>query len=388
MMQSIYFDNSATTPLCPAAREAMLAAMDTFGNPSSLHGVGAAAARLLKESRATVGEALGERCLSDGQLIFTGSGTEATALALLGTAHAKARRTASTILTTDSEHPSVEKNLSLLEKEGFRVLRVSTRGGLLDMNAVRAACTPDLFMVSMMQVNNETGAVYPVREVFAAARAANPQVVCHCDAVQSFLKLPMTPRQLGADLMTVSAHKIGGPKGVGALFIAPRMRKERRITPYLVGGGQEFGLRSGTENMIGIAGFAAAARTRAAGLREALPHMAALSARLIAGLADTEITVNRPANAAAHIVSITLPQIKSETMLHYLSGKGIAVSAGSACSSHAAGPSTVLLAFGLSVAAADCTLRISLSPENTAEEIDALLAALAAGTASLVRIRH
>ena len=362
--------------------------MDTFGNPSSLHTHGAAAAGLLKRSRAAIGEALGERFLKEGQIVFTSCGTEATSLALFGTAHAKARRSAKTILTTDSEHPSVDRALAALEEEGFSVVRVPTVGGALDLDTVRAHCTPDLFMVSMMLVNNETGAVYPVREVFALARAANPQVVCHTDAVQGFLKLPFIPRQLGADLVTLSAHKIGGPKGVGALFISERMKKEKRIVPFLLGGGQEAGLRSGTENMIGIAGFAAAAKSGMAGARDAQANMAALSARLIAGLADTEITVNRPLNAAPHIVSITLPDIKSETMLHYLAGQGISVSAGSACSSHKAGPSSVLLAFGLPAARADCTLRISLSPDTTAADIDALLAALATGVDTLVRIRH
>lgn len=387
-MKEIYLDNSATTPLCREAREAMIAAMDAFGNPSSLHARGNEAAKLLREARATVGEALGERFLKEGQLIFTSCGTEATALALLGTAHAKDRRTARTILTTDSEHPSVENNLRLLEGEGFSVVRVSTRGGILDMDTVRAHCNSDLFMVSMMLVNNETGARYPVEEVFALARAASPSCVCHCDAVQGFLKLPFTPRSLGADMITVSAHKIGGPKGVGALYLSERMRKERRISPFLFGGGQELGLRSGTENTIGIAGFAAAARAGADKLRAAHAHVKALTEHLIKGLGGSEIRVNRPPIAASHIVSITLPDIKSETMLHYLSGKGISVSAGSACSAHAAGPSKVLLAFGLTPREADCSLRISLSFENTKEDIDELLSALAQGVDTLVRIKH
>lgn len=387
-MREIYLDNSATTPLCREAREAMVAAMDTFGNPSSLHARGSEAARLLRQARATVGEALGERFLKDGQLIFTSCGTEATALALLGTAHAKERRTASTILTTDSEHPSVENNLRLLEREGFTVVRVATRGGALDMDAVRAHCDGNLFMVSMMLVNNETGARYPVEEVFALARAASPQCICHCDAVQGFLKLPIRPRTLGADMITLSAHKIHGPKGVGALYLSERMRRERRVSPFLCGGGQEFGMRSGTENLIGIMGFAAAAGAGARKMRQAVATTARLSERLINGLLGSEICVNRPPCAAPHIVSITLPDIKSETMLHYLSGAGICVSAGSACSSHAAGPSEVLLAFGLSPHAADCSLRISLSGENTDEDIDALLAALEEGVRTLVRIKH
>ncbi len=388
MMKEIYLDNSATTALCPEAKAAMCTAMDTFGNPSSLHKLGADAAKLLRGARAAVGEALGERFLKDGQLIFTSCGTEANALALLGTARAKTRRTAKTILTTDSEHPSVENNLRLLEGEGFTVVRVSTRGGVLDMDTVRAHCTADLFMVSMMLVNNETGARYPVAEVFAAAKAANPSCVCHTDAVQGFLKVPFTARALGADLVTVSAHKIHGPKGVGALYVSERMLRERRLSPFLLGGGQEFGFRSGTENMIGIAGFAAAARVGAAKMRAAMPHAARLCEMLIEGLSGSEIFVNRPAAAAPHIVSITLPSIKSETMLHFLSGKGISVSAGSACSARGGGPSHVLLSFGLSEGQASSSLRISLSGENTEEDIKALLAALDEGVRTLVRTRH
>ncbi|MBO5326968.1 MAG: cysteine desulfurase [Clostridia bacterium] len=386
-MKQIYLDNSATTALSPAVKAAMTAAMEIFGNPSSLHELGQRGASLLRESRNAVAEALGERYLKEGQLIFTGSGTEATTLALLGTARAKDRREAKTILTTDSEHPSVEQNLRVLEKEGFTVVRVSTRGGALDMETVRANCNKDLFLVTMMLVNNETGARYPVEQVFAAARAGNPNCICHCDAVQGFLKVPMTVKSLGADLITVSAHKIHGPKGVGALYIAPHLLTKRAIVPVLAGGGQEFGLRSGTENTIGIAGFAAAVREGRSTVARDAAHMASLSERLIQGLADSEIKVNLPAMRAPHIVNLTLPQIKSETMLHHLSAKGISVSSGSACSSHAKAPSSTLLAFGLTAAEADCSLRVSFCAENTDADVDALLAALFDGLQRLIRIR-
>lgn len=386
-MKDIYLDNSATTALCEEARAAMLAAMDNFGNPSSLHERGQHAAALLRDSRAAVGDALGERYLKDGQLIFTGSGTEATTLALLGTARAKERRSAEVVLTTDSEHPSVEQNLRLLEKDGFCVIRAATKGGALDMDVVRAVCHRGLFMVSMMLVNNETGARYPVEEVFAAAKTSNPDCICHCDAVQGFLKVPMTPKSLGADLITVSSHKIHGPKGVGALYIAPHILKKRAIVPVLNGGGQEFGLRSGTENTIGIAGFAAAARIGRASVGRDTARMSALSERLIRGLEGSEIRVNLPSVRAPHIVNITLPQIKSETMLHHLSRRGISVSSGSACSSHAKSPSGTLLAFGLTPEEADCSLRISFSATNAEQDVDALLEGLFDGLKSLIRIR-
>ncbi len=385
---SIYLDNSATTPLCPEAKRAMTDAMERFGNPSSLHEDGVAAAALLRECRTAVGEALGERFLKDGQLIFTGSGTEASAIALLGSARAKARRTATTILTTSSEHPSVLQNLALLEKEGFRVVQIPTRGGEIDMNVLRSHLNRDLFMVSMMIVNNETGAWYPVAQVFAAAKAANPDCICHCDAVQGFMKVPFTARSLGADLITVSAHKIHGPKGVGALYVSPRMLTTRSLSAVYGGGGQEYGYRSGTENMIGIAGFAAAARAGMEHRADAMRHTATLSDKLIKSLDGSEIRVNLPSKRAPHIVSLTLPDIKSETMLHHLSAKGIAVSSGSACSSHAKTPSGTLIAFGLAPAEADCTIRVSLSGENTEADIEALLCALREGVDTLVRIHR
>lgn len=388
MENEIYLDNSATTALCREAREAMSAAMERYGNPSSLHTRGSEAAGALREARRTVGEALGERYLKDGQLIFTSCGSEATALALLGTAHAKERRCANTILTTDSEHPSVSENLKRLEKEGFHVVRVPTKGGELDLSRVRECCTPDLFLVTMMLVNNETGARYPVEEVFRLAKAANRDCICHCDAVQGFLKVPMTPGRLGADLVTISAHKIHGPKGVGALYVAQPLLTAKKIVPVLLGGGQEFGYRSGTENTVGIAGFAAAAKAGAERFAADAAKMREVSEYLIAGLRARDIQVNLPPVRAPHIVNLTLPFIKSETMLHFLSERGIAVSSGSACSSHAKHPSATLLAFGLSAQQADCSLRVSLCENSEKADMDALLAALDEGLRTLVRIRR
>ncbi len=385
---SIYLDNSATTPLCAEAKHAMIDAMERFGNPSSLHEEGIVAAALLRECRTTIGEALGERFLKDGQLIFTGSGTEASAIALLGSARAKTRRTATTILTTSSEHPSILQNLALLQKEGFRVVQIPTEGGAIHMDAVRPYLNRDLFMVTMMLVNNETGAWYPVSEVFAAAKAANPDCICHCDAVQGFMKVPFTVKSLGADFVTISAHKIHGPKGVGALYVSPRMLTTRTLCAVYGGGGQEYGYRSGTENTIGIAGFAAAVRAGMARRGDCMRRTAQLSEKLIKSLDGSEIQVNLPEKRAPHILSVTLPDIKSETMLHHLSAKGIAVSSGSACSSHAKTPSGTLIAFGLSPAKADCTIRVSLSGENTEADVEALLSALLDGVDTLVRIHR
>ena len=275
-----------------------------------------------------------------------------------------------------------------LECDGFEVVRISTKNGVLDTAAALCALETPTVLVSMMLVNNETGAYFDVATVFRAAKALCPDTVTHCDAVQGFLKVPMTVKSLGADLITVSAHKIHGPKGVGALFVSQHLLERRALAPVYGGGGQEYGFRSGTENVIGIAGFAAACAEANANKAAFAAHTGALSARLIAALAGSEIKCNLPKARAPHIVSITLPDIKSETMLHFLDSKGIAVSAGSACSSHAKAPSGTLLAFGLTPAEADCTLRVSFSRENCDKDVDALVAALGEGLQKLVRIHH
>ena len=388
-MARIYFDNAATTALGAAAKEAMQAAMENYGNPSSLHETGLHAGALLKEARAAVAEAVfGQRFLRDGQLIFTASGSEASAIALYGVTRAKSFPRGSVVLTTDSEHPSVENNLQRLETEGFTVRRLSTKGGAVDREQLAAYAAEKPVLASVMLVNNETGARYPVEEIFAAARRENPACVCHTDAVQGLFKIKTPLSSLGADLISVSAHKIHGPKGVGALFVAEPILKAKKLAPLFLGGGQDYGCRSGTENTVAIAGFAAAAKTGAADRNANVQRLYALSERLIKGLESTECRVNLPGERAGHIVSVTLPDIKSETMLHYLSGEGIDVSSGSACSAHKHAKSRALLAFGLSERQADCTLRVSLCPENTETEVDALLAALARGVKDLVRIKH
>ncbi|MBR3966173.1 MAG: cysteine desulfurase [Clostridia bacterium] len=384
-MQKIYFDNSATTALTEQVKRAMNEAMECYGNPSSLHSAGLEAEKILREARKSIAEALGVRSLRDSQLIFTSSGSEASNLAIFGSVYAKARRTANKIITTDSEHPSVENPMKKLEAEGFKIVRISTKGGELDMEMLCKEAD-GVLLASIMMVNNETGALYDVEKAFKIIKAKSPDAVCHCDAVQGFLKKKFTPQSLGADLITISAHKIHGPKGVGALYIDPDMIKKKKIVPYILGGGQEYGLRSGTENTIGIAGFGAAAKEGSASLDPSLEKMRELRNYIISNMPG-EIKVNDPKNAAPHVVNITLPRIKSETMLHYLSSKGIFVSSGSACSSHSATPSSALIAFGLSPKDADCSLRISLCELNTKEDADALVYSLGEGLASLVRIR-
>ncbi len=384
----IYLDNSATTSLSQAAIAAMQEAMGTFGNPSSLHAVGQAAHALLTRARGQVAGALGVKNPKPGELIFTASGTEANAMAIWGSVHAKARRHANRIITTDCEHPSVEETMRRMESDGLEVVRIPTKRGVLDVEAAIHALETPTLLVSMMMVNNETGAVFDVARVFATAKGKDPATVTHTDAVQGFLKIPFTPASIHADLITISGHKIHGPKGVGALYISPDTMKTKRLIPLVPGGGQEFGFRSGTENVIGICGFGAAAAEGGANREAAIAHMSTLRNALEVRLADMGVQVNRPeVGRAPHIVSLTLPSIKSQTMLNFLSAKGICVSSGSACSSHAQKVSASLSAFGLSAHEADCTLRVSLSETNTEADVEAFCEGLAMGISSLVRMR-
>lgn len=384
-MKKIYLDNSATTALSDAAKSAMISAMDIYGNPSSLHSAGLEAEKMIKEARENVSAALGVRSLRDARLIFTSGGSEANNLAIFGTAFAKSRREANKIIITDSEHPSLENPAKKLEESGFKVVRISTRGGELDLDMLKHEAKGTLF-ASFMMVNNETGALYDVERAFKIVKEQSPGVVTHCDAVQGFLKTRFTVSNIGADLLSISSHKIHGPKGVGALYIAPEIIKAKKIVPHILGGGQEFGFRSGTENTVGIAGFGAAARVGFERLDESIEQMSNVREHIIASL-PTEIRVNSPFKAAPHILNITLPKIKSETMLHFLSSKGIFVSSGSACSSHSSTPSSSLIAFGLSPKEADCSIRISLCPENSLEEAQEFCAALGEGLRTLIRMK-
>jgi cysteine desulfurase len=392
MKDVIYLDNSATTALCDEAKAKMTESLDIFGNPSSLHSAGTQAEKLLREARRAILSTLGIKAMRDEhdkQLVFTSCGTEATSLALFGSAYAKKRREANRIITTDSEHPSVARALDKLAEDGFEIVKLSTRGGVLNADELDAALKKPIFMATLMLVNNETGALYDVKGAFDKIKRAYPDAICHCDAVQGYLKVRMTPQTLGADLITISAHKIHGPKGIGALYIAPHMITEKKISPFLVGGGQEHGMRSGTENVLGIVGFGAAASVGYKNMPKDMPYVISLRERAEKKLCEIGLALNIPQGARApHVLNLTLPDIKSQTMLNFLSSRGIMVSSGSACSSHSNHPSEALLAFGLDAHAADCSLRVSLSAYNTESDIDALAAALEDGVKSLVRIKR
>ena len=277
-----------------------------------------------------------------------------------------------------------------LEKKGFEIVRIPTRNGVLDMDFAQKAIDKNTILVTAMMVNNETGALYDLKSLFALTKRVAPNAVTHCDAVQGFMKTIFSPAAVGADLVTVSAHKIHGPKGVGALYVSAEITKAKKLIPIIFGGGQEQGMRSGTENVIGIVGFGAAAAQAQGTLRADLVRMTQLRQYLEGKLACIEgITLNLPCgNRAPHVVNLTLPDIKSETMLNHLSERGICVSSGSACASHGKATSRALSAFGLPAEKADCSLRVSLCPANTEAEIDALCAAMAQGVDTLVRIHR
>ena len=383
MGEMIYLDRSATTPLSDAVKKTVIETMDRFGNPSSLHSLGVDGEHILTDARRTVLSALGKPDGKPGELIFTGGGSEANNLALTGVAHSKAYNKGGRIITTAAEHPSVLECLANLEKEGYEVVKIPAPGGVLDMSAFMRAMTPSTFLVSMMLVNNETGAVNDIAPLFAMARAVNPKVVTHTDAVQAFMKMRFSPASLGADLISVSGHKIGAPKGVGALYVSPAVTKARNLSPIIFGGGQEWGMRAGTENTLGIAALGTA-------VKEGLQNTSAvreIREKLIAALPDT-VTVNTPkGKTLPNILSVTLPDIKSETMLHHLSSYGIYVSSGSACSSHSRHPSHVLTDFGLTPRQSDCTLRLSFDATLSDEQIARVGKAFEEGITRLARMR-
>ena len=382
-MNTIYFDNSATTAPHPTVIEKMTEVLrEAWGNPSSTHTAGIRARGILEESRRQVTRALGIRRETEGRVIFTSSGTEADQLAVLGSVYAKRRPekngSRGKILTTDSEHPAVEECMKRMEAEGFTVCRVPTRGGVLDMNYLRENAGGAI-LASFMLVNNESGAHYDVKTAFALVRAMSPDCVTHTDAVQGFGKVRFTPAQLGADMVTVSAHKIGGPKGIGALFVTAPIFKARRLIAMTPGGGQEDGFRGGTENMPGIAGFGEACRLSAEQFADNAESVKAVREAILSGLAPygDAVRVNRPLRGIDHVISLTVPGIRSETLLNFFSERGICISAGSACSARSRNISRAMTAFGLTEKEADATVRVSLSPRNTVEEANIFTAAMA-----------
>ncbi len=377
---SIYLDSAATTRPGEACIAAVTEAMrEGWGNPSSLHRAGFEAQCRTDRARGQVAAAL---CCEPECLIFTSGATESNHLAIRGAAAAYGRRRRR-VVTTTVEHASVRGAFDMLEEQGFEVVRIAPDAdGILRAEDIAAAADENTCLVSMMLVNNETGAVLPVQQSFAMIAREHPHIIRHCDAVQGFLKLPVEPEKLHADLLTVSGHKVHACKGVGALYI----RKGIRLTPLMKGGEQERRLRPGTESVPLIAGFGAAAAELRGTLTARAEYVAGLRALLIEQLGKIDGTaVQSPADGSPYILSFSVRGLRSETMLHFLSEKGISVSSGSACSKGK--QSGVLEQFGIKPDAADSTLRVSFCAENTPEDVTALCDALKEAQERLVHKR-
>ena len=393
----IYFDSAATTFPSEAAAAGMAEAAKYPANPSSTHCAGREAARFLTLCREKAAASLGVRRLGADRLIFTASGTEANCLALLGSAAAKKRKPVNgsqgTILLSDGEHPSMEMPARRLEEEGYTVVHIPTTGGALDLAAlerVLAEAVSPVIFAGFMLVNNETGALYDVKSAFRLVKAKYPDALCHCDAVQGYMKVRFTPMALGADTLTVSAHKIRGTRGAGALWLRADVEKKKQIVPVLPGGGQENGYRSGTENLVALGAFAWAAADEYAHFAENRAKEEALRSLLdqcMAPLYAAGVKAHIPAVHVPGILNISVPGIRSEIMLNALSGRGICVSAGSACSAHSRKESAALRAFGAAAEDMDHSIRISLSHVNTEEEVRVLCDAMAEEMGRLAKVR-
>jgi len=381
-----YFDSAATTPVCPEAVQAVCASLtEDFGNPSSGYPIGRAAAAHIKEHRANLAAALG---CGPNELFFTSCGTEGDNWAIRAAVDFNRRR-GKHIVTTAIEHAAVLEPLHDLERQGYEVTYLKPdRTGHIGPESVRAALRPDTVLVSMMLVNNELGTVLPVADTARAIRESGCPALLHCDAVQGFLKVPFTPKELGADFLTVSGHKIHGPKGIGALYVNPILlsknpeNQAHKIKPLLFGGGQEAKLRSGTEATAQIAGFAAAA-ARYAGTRQAdQERVKVVKEYTITALKDAlpELVVVSEGDAP-HICTVSLPGYNGENLVRFLGDRDICVSSGSAC--HKGKPSHVYAALGLPKAVLSGILRISFDPSLTQEDADALVSGLKAAKQAL-----
>lgn len=372
-----YLDNSATTPLCDDAKRAISAYMEEcFGNPSSMHLLGAQALVKLDNARSAIARAVG---CQPKEIYFTSCGSEANNTAIFGAAHAK-KREGNHLVTTAIEHPSVLKCFEQLEKEGFSVTYLKPdSSGHISEQAIRDAVRQDTILVSMMYVNNETGSVLPVSAIKPALKAVGSNALVHIDCVQAFGKLPVRPEALGADLVTLSGHKVHAPKGIGALYVS----QKARILPLIYGGGQEKGLRSGTESTLLIEGFAAAVNAMPP-VKEQTEGMRALWSDARDRLRAIDgVVINSPDDALPYVLNFSVEGIRSEVMMHHLEAHEVYVSSGSACAK--GGVSHVLAAQGISRSLADSAIRASFSRFTTEDDIDALVDAVAQGVRLLKR---
>lgn len=383
-MKDIYLDNSATTKVSFAVAQTVFEALqNVYGNPSSLYTLGARAERELETARGVLSAALGagKNGPAAGDVAFTSCGSESNNLAILGLCAAR-KRAGDKIVTTAIEHPSVSKCMDRLEGMGFRVVRLMPDArGNIPVSAFEEAVDQQTVLVSCMHVNNELGSILPVEQIGKMLKRRKLGAAFHVDCVQSFGKLPVKAGPMGADLISVSGHKIHAPKGVAALYV----RKGVRLLPQLLGGGQEMGLRSGTQNVPYIMGFAKA--VEAFRLEENMRLARTLNERLRRGLADMGgAVVNSGEDALPYLLHFSMPGYRSETLLHYLAQRGVSVSSGSACSRGRKSP--VLEACGLPDNIADSALRASFCGDNTTQDVDALLEGLASARGALAKSRR
>lgn len=368
----VYLDNSATTRVFPEVAELMTKIMcEDYGNPSSLHMKGLQAENYLRYARETLAKILK---VNEKEIFFTSGGTESDNMALTGCAFANSRR-GKHIITTQIEHPAVLKTCAYLESVGFRVTYLPVNAwGQISPDDLRRVMTPDTILVSIMHTNNEIGSVQPIEQAGALIKQINPYTLFHVDAVQGFGKAKIYPKRMGIDLMSASGHKIHGPKGTGFLYIGEKVK----IQPIIYGGGQQMNLRSGTDNVPGAAGMAKAAELLYAhyesDMRNLYQHKKYFmdNIRRIEGIRINGLLPEKPdgEGTASHIVSVSVPGVRSEVLLHALEDKGIYVSAGSACAARKPQPSGTLRAIGVERSMLESTIRFSFSVYTTKEELD------------------
>lgn len=364
-MKTIYLDNSATTRVYKESAELAADVMYNFyGNPSSLHRKGIQAEKLIKRAKEQIADTIKA---SPQEIYFTSGGTEADNLAIIGSARASRGKH---IISTNVEHPAVLSTLQYLEKKGYTVDRAPVlKNGSVDLERFSKMLRNDTALVSCMYVNNEIGTIEPVDKIKKILKSANSNALFHVDAVQAYGKIPFTAASLDADLISLSSHKIHGPKGIGALYI----RNKTKLLPVMFGGGQQEGIRPGTENVPGIAAFGLSAEICHRDFENKTKNMEYLKNRLREGILTNidDVVINTPIeNAAPHILNVSFAYVKAEVLLHSLENDGIYVSSGSACSSHKKGPSYVLTAIGTERHMIDGSIRFSLSEFTTEEEID------------------
>lgn len=361
-----YFDNSATTRCSQGAKDIMVRALvEDYGNPSSLHVKGMEGENYIRDAKAKISKTLKAK---PGELVFTSGGTESDNLAILGAAMAN-RRSGMHLVTTVIEHPAVSAPMKFLEEQGFAVTYLEVdKDGLISLEDLERAVTDETILVSVMYVNNEIGAAEPIAEAARVIKKKNPGTLFHVDAIQAYGKYIIHPGKMGIDMMSVSGHKIHGPKGSGFLYV----KEKTKVKPVIYGGGQQKNLRSGTENVPGIAGLGQAAQEAYEGFAENQAHLYRLKEAFISGLENegwAHFNGRTGRDSAPHILSLSVDGVRSEVLLHALEDRHIYVSAGSACASNKPARSATLTAIGVRQEYLDSTVRVSFSPQNTLEEV-------------------